>query len=141
MIRPFACFSRLTLFLCGYTTLDTLRFLEVNDAAVARYGYSRDEFLGLRITDIRPAEDLPLSKRTFMRGAPAWRNPGPGHHLTRDGHIILVHIRSHLLSGSGRHAALVLAEDITERLTREEALRESQEQFRTAFEQAPLACV
>ena len=40
--------------------LQTLHFLEVNDAAVARYGYSRDEFLGLRITDIRPAEDIPL---------------------------------------------------------------------------------
>jgi PAS domain-containing protein len=33
--------------------LETLRFLEVNDAAIAHYGYSRDEFLNLRLTDIR----------------------------------------------------------------------------------------
>ena len=33
---------------------ETLRFLEVNDAATAHYGYSRVEFLELRIVDIRP---------------------------------------------------------------------------------------
>ena len=34
--------------------LETLYFLDVNDAAVKHYGYSRDEFSKLRITDIRP---------------------------------------------------------------------------------------
>src|SRR6202021_1485331 len=34
--------------------LETLRFLEVNDAAIAHYGYSREEFLGLNLSDIRP---------------------------------------------------------------------------------------
>lgn len=37
---------------------ETLQFLEVNEAAIQHYGYSRDEFLGMRTTDIRPAEDL-----------------------------------------------------------------------------------
>src|SRR5438093_1450170 len=37
----------------------TLQFLEVNDAAVSHYGYSRDEFLRMRITDIRPEEEVP----------------------------------------------------------------------------------
>ena len=36
--------------------LETLAFLDVNDAAVARYGYSRDAFLAMRLTDIRPEE-------------------------------------------------------------------------------------
>ncbi|WP_152064503.1 PAS domain S-box protein, partial [Mycobacterium tuberculosis] len=35
---------------------DTLRFIEVNDAAVRQYGYSRDEFLAMSILDIRPRE-------------------------------------------------------------------------------------
>ncbi|MCK7494347.1 MAG: PAS domain-containing protein [Comamonadaceae bacterium] len=39
--------------------LETLRFLAVNDAAVAHYGYSRDEFLSLTIRDIRPPADIP----------------------------------------------------------------------------------
>lgn len=38
--------------------LETLAFLEVNEAAVARYGYSRAEFLGMTIKDIRPEADV-----------------------------------------------------------------------------------
>ena len=37
--------------------LETLRFLAVNDAAIANYGYSREEFLAMTIQDIRPPED------------------------------------------------------------------------------------
>jgi PAS domain S-box-containing protein len=39
--------------------LGTLRFLAVNDAAVSHYGFSREEFLGMTIADIRPSEDIP----------------------------------------------------------------------------------
>ncbi|HZQ63106.1 MAG TPA: PAS domain S-box protein, partial [Casimicrobiaceae bacterium] len=39
--------------------LATLQFLQVNDAAIRHYGYSRDEFLAMRIVDIRPTEDVP----------------------------------------------------------------------------------
>ena len=38
---------------------ETLAFLEVNDAAVEHYGYSREEFLAMTLTDIRPPEDVP----------------------------------------------------------------------------------
>ena len=37
---------------------ETLAFLDVNEAAVQHYGYSRGEFLAMRITDIRPSEDV-----------------------------------------------------------------------------------
>ena len=37
----------------------TLAFVAVNDAALARYGYSRERFMGMKISDIRPAEDVP----------------------------------------------------------------------------------
>ena len=39
--------------------VETLRFLEVNDAAIAHYGYTRAEFLDMSIADIRPEEDRP----------------------------------------------------------------------------------
>jgi PAS domain S-box-containing protein len=38
--------------------LGTLRFMAVNEAAIAKYGYSREEFLSMSIEDIRPAEDV-----------------------------------------------------------------------------------
>ena len=37
---------------------ETLGFLAVNDAAVRHYGYTRQEFLGMTIKDIRPPEDV-----------------------------------------------------------------------------------
>ena len=37
---------------------ETLKFLEVNEAAIERYGFSRAEFLTMQITEIRVAEEL-----------------------------------------------------------------------------------
>ena len=117
--------------------LQTLHFLEVNDAAVARYGYSRDEFLGLRLTDIRPAEDIPLLTENLGAPRPSFQESGPWRHRLKDGRIIWVQIASHLTEWQGRQAALVVAQDITERRRSEEALRATEELFRTAFEDAP----
>ena len=44
---------------CGCMTWKPLHFLAVNDAAVAKYGYSRAEFMAMTIADIRPPEDVP----------------------------------------------------------------------------------
>ena len=38
----------------------SMKFLDVNKAALREYGYSRDEFLSLNIFDIRPENDVPL---------------------------------------------------------------------------------
>src|SRR5450755_145323 len=55
--------------------LETLGFLDVNAAAVRHYGYSRPEFLGMTIRDIRPAEDLP---RFLEHMLAAHDGPSPG---------------------------------------------------------------
>ena len=56
--------------------LETLAFLDVNDAAVARYGYSRDAFLAMRLTDIRLDEGdvrlAPPASGATSCGAVAW---------------------------------------------------------------------
>jgi PAS domain S-box-containing protein len=116
---------------------ETLRFLEVNDAAVARYGYSRDEFLGRCVTDIRPSEDVPRLERHLAKERPRVRQSGPWRHRLRDGRIIHVEVVSHRVDWNGRRAALVVAQDISDRLRAEESLRESEERFRTAFAYAP----
>jgi len=96
--------------------LETLKFLAVNDAAVAHYGYSRGEFGTMSILDIRPAEEVPRLlqhvaqvKEENIRAAGIWR------HRRKDGTQIDVEITSHVLEFGGRRAQVVLANDITER--------------------------
>jgi two-component system CheB/CheR fusion protein len=115
--------------------LDTLRFLAVNDAAIHHYGYSREDFLSMSITDIRPAEDIPALLETIAR------SPGKGldtsgvwRHRKKDGRLIYVDIVSHPLPFHGRRGKLVLATDITERKRAEEALRQSEERYRRIIE-------
>ena len=111
---------------------ETLAFLEVNDAAVAQYGYSRAEFLGMTILDIRPEEDrAALARETPSLGGvelQVW--PAPWRHLRKDGSTCLVRVASHPLRFSGRPARLVVVQDVTETTQTADALRESREQYR-----------
>jgi two-component system, cell cycle sensor histidine kinase and response regulator CckA len=98
----------------------TLAFLEVNDAAVQHYGFSREEFLAMTVREIRPSEDVPAmieylhrllavdTPRT-MGFAGVWR------HRKKDGTLIDVEIKWSPISFKGRLASLVMANDITDR--------------------------
>ena len=89
----------------------TLRVLDVNQAAVERYGYSRDEFLGLTIEDLRPDEDIPKF-REMTRDLPSFDRTGPWRHRLRNGEVIQVLITSHTVTYAGQAARLVLAENL-----------------------------
>jgi PAS domain S-box-containing protein len=109
--------------------VETLEFLAVNDAAVRHYGYSRDEFLGMTIMDIRPAEEPPgppIGHQTSRPEAAFTR------HQRKDGTVIDMELVSHELELDGRRARLVLATDISERTRTRAALHHSQEQLRQA---------
>ncbi len=104
--------------------VETLHFLEVNAAAVAQYGYSREEFLRMRISDIRPPEDVDRLKDVVAALATVTvetrGHTGPWRHRLKDGRVIDVDVVSHAMVFSGRRAALVVATDVTE-LKRSEA--------------------
>ena len=117
--------------------VETLRFLEVNEATLLRYGYTREEFLEKRLTDIRPPEDIPSLTKSVSMPRPDLKNDGPWRHRLKDGRIIFVQISDHLIEWEGRQAALVVAQDITDRMRNEETLRATEALFRTAFENAP----
>jgi two-component system cell cycle sensor histidine kinase/response regulator CckA len=105
----------------------TLKFVEVNDAAIAHYGFSRDEFLGMTLREIRPPEDIPqLLADTDPSTNQNAGGPAPRRHLKKDGTIIFVEITAHPLVLQGRDCRLVLAHDITTRVQLEEQLRQSQ---------------
>ena len=118
--------------------LETLAFLEVNEAAIEKYGYSREEFQGLTIKDIRPAEDIDRLVANLAQKRPALQHSGAWQHRLKNGTLIDVEITSHTLEFEGHKAALVMAQDITERKLAEEALRESEERYRQLFENSPI---
>jgi PAS domain S-box-containing protein len=110
--------------------LETLAFLAVNDAAIAHYGYSRDEFLAMTIKDIRPLEDVDALLQNVAAVTQGLDEAGVWRHRLKDGRIIEVEITSHTLLFGDRRAELVLVLDITERKRAEDALRKSEERYR-----------
>ncbi len=116
--------------------LETLQFVQVNDAAMAHYGYSREEFLQLRIIDIHPAEEIPRLLQSLSGAEPSLPASGQWRHRLKDGRIIDVEMIQHPLEFTGRKAVLAVGQDITERRQAEEALRMSEARYRELVKNA-----
>jgi diguanylate cyclase (GGDEF)-like protein/PAS domain S-box-containing protein len=113
--------------------LETLAFTAVNDAAVRHYGYSRDQFLRMTIADIRPPEEIPIMLDA-VRHIAGSRGPTQFKHRQGDGTIIDVDVTSFEFITGTRRQRLVIAQDITERLSADEELRRSEARYRLLFE-------
>ena len=115
---------------------ETLAFLAVNDAAVAHYGWSHEQFLAMTIADIRPKEDTPLLLDYLSAGSgKKIRSNDSMKHCKKDGTLIDVEVTSHVIDFGGRRARIVSVHDITERKRSDDALRAAEEQFRGLVEQ------
>jgi two-component system, cell cycle sensor histidine kinase and response regulator CckA len=106
--------------------VETLRFLAVNDAAIRHYGYTREEFLGMRITDIRPPEDVDALLESIDHQGAGSPIPGAWKHQHKDGSLIDVEITAGRVTFDGDEAALVLAHDVSERRQLEQRLVEAE---------------
>jgi PAS domain S-box-containing protein len=69
----------------------TLRFLVANEAAIARYGYSREDFLAMQYTDIHPPEDVAEIRTKLGQYAPS-RGSSHARQKVKSGSIIRVHL-------------------------------------------------
>lgn len=113
----------------------SLRFMAVNDAAVVQHGYTRDELLLMKVTQIRSDEDGEFLADMKKRGNGLQR-PGLWRHRRKDGSIVNVEVVCDSLKFQGIDAILVAATDVTQRVQAEHALRESQERYQAIFEGA-----
>ena len=100
------------------TDLETLRFLEVNEATVQHYGYSREEFLSMGTQDVRASGDteryvkyindvIKKHSDTVFGRAGLWR------HHKKNGETLDVEIKWSRITFRGRPAVLIMAHDIT----------------------------
>ncbi len=115
---------------------ENLRVLMSNVAFRRLLGYEMEELSRMRLTDFvahdRESIDLRVRK-TLEKGIHAI---GERRYRRKDGALVDVEVSASVVSYAGRTALCCVAHDITERRQREEALRESEERFRAAFEQA-----
>jgi PAS domain S-box-containing protein len=91
---------------------NTLQLIAVSNAAVAAYGYSREQFLAMTINDLVPAEDAAVAEglqSSGFEGAQQWR------HRSKDGTIIDVEITTGDLRLDGHDCRVALCLDVTER--------------------------
>jgi PAS domain S-box-containing protein len=105
------------------------RFLAVNAQACKQYGYSEEEFLAMTISDIRPPDENMRLGAVRSTGPSGHREFGFWRHVRKDGTVINVEISSDDIVFQGVAARLVLANDVTERVRVETALRQSHERF------------
>ena len=107
----------------------TLRFLDVNEAAVRNYGYTRDEFAAMTIREIRGKEDLPAFDSYINSHPTGYAKTGRWRHRRKDGTFIIVDTFSNDVRHDDRDGRLVAVVDVTEQVQAEEALRLSEERF------------
>ncbi|MBS1792339.1 MAG: PAS domain S-box protein [Acidobacteria bacterium] len=106
---------------------ETLKFLAVNQAAVQQYGFSREEFLEMTISDIRPPAEMSRMIDSARSMSVWFLKAGTFSHLKKDGTLISVEISAHDITFEGRPARLVLANEVTEREKAEKMILEMNE--------------
>ena len=112
--------------------LETLAFLDVNQAAITHYGYSFEEYMNMTVLDIRPEEDIDIFKKAIETSAQknSFGADGYFRHLKKDGTVIQVDIQSKMINFKGYTSIIILANDVTERLKHLKAIEKQNLQLR-----------
>ncbi len=108
------------------------RILAVNDAAVAQYGYSPEEFLRMRNVDVSAEPEQTAEATRCIQGRIPMR-----FHRKKDGTIFPVEITVRAIQLDGETVIVASVRDISERQRMEEALRDSEQRFHAFMDTIP----
>jgi len=97
-------------------------FVAVNDATIAKYQYSRDEFSMMSIWDIRAREDYGLLTEILKETHQDTREMGSWRHIKKSGEFFWVSIVTHDIFFNQQPCMMVMATDITDVILKEEKL-------------------
>ncbi len=111
-------------------TIPELDIIDVNEAAIKQYGYTKDEFLKLNARDMRPAEDIEHFENEVKKMIPGINNIRSWRHKKKNGTIVHVEIYSHEIMYEGKRVWLGLSHDVTEKFLAKELLQKSYEDIR-----------
>lgn len=109
---------------------DNLRFLEVNDSALALYGYRRDEFLQMDLTDLYTPEDIQTLLDSSNTSAGEGKFSGPYRHKKKDGSSVFVEISKINFKYNDSDAHFNIVRNITDKLE----LEKKNQLFKAAFD-------
>jgi PAS domain S-box-containing protein len=109
---------------------ESLKFLDINNAAIYHYGYSKEEFLDMTIREISPFGDLNHVMDNFAIATSKLYPQGISIHRKKNGDLIQVDIQSNTMLFKGKEAKIILANDITERLSYISAVETQNEKLR-----------
>jgi len=112
--------------------LETLAFLDVNEAAMRHYGYTQEEFKVMTIRNIRPEEDIPIVEEAVNSIKQGKKLPSHKfyRHKKKNGDIIIVEIQSNVIVYNGTKAEVVLAVDVTDNFVHINAIENQNEKLR-----------
>jgi PAS domain S-box-containing protein len=117
---------------------DNGRILEANSAALAAYGFSREELLSLAIADLRAPDTVPLTEAQ-MAIADERGILFETVHRRKDGSTFEVEVSSRGATVDGARTLISVVRDVTDRKRAEQALRESEEKYAAIHAHAPFA--
>lgn len=110
--------------------LENLKFLEVNDAAIKLYGYSRDEFMSMDLTDLYAPEDIQTLLETANKKSQTNEFTGPWRHKKKDGSSIIVELSNSPLDYKGKSAHINIVKNVTDEVKNNKKIK----LFKSAFD-------
>jgi PAS domain S-box-containing protein len=89
-----------------------LRILAVNDAALLKYGYTREQFATMTLKQLRPPAEVPQLLEHLSRKLPGLVDAGFWTHIDVHGREFPVHVLTHNIAWDGHDAELVMVQEV-----------------------------